>query len=98
MVKDLLLSISCQMLIFVTKVFCIKQTFILVKYLKEKALLGSPFLDSIFPMWVDDQGLRTKLLNKEILFEFTNPPGERSINTFRDQVIRAKENHVNLLK
>ena len=49
-------------------------------------------------MWVDDQGIRTKLLEKEIMFEFDNPPGERSINTIKDQVIRAKEKHVNLLK
>ena len=49
-------------------------------------------------MWVDDQGIRTKLLEKEILFEFDNPPRERSINTIKDQVIRAKEKHVNLLK
>ena len=33
---------------------CIKQTFILVKDLKEKAMLGVLFLSSIFPMWVDD--------------------------------------------
>ena len=63
---------------------CIKQTFILVKDLKEKTLLGVPSLSSIFPMWVDDQGIRTKLLDKEILFEFDNPPGERSINTIKD--------------
>ena len=49
-------------------------------------------------MWVDDQGIRTKLLDKEILFEFANPPDERNINTIRDQVIQAKENHVNFLK
>ncbi|WKA05473.1 hypothetical protein VitviT2T_023437 [Vitis vinifera] len=30
---------------------CIKQTFILVKDLKEKALLGIPFLSSIYPMF-----------------------------------------------
>ncbi|KAL6318637.1 hypothetical protein AAG906_000715 [Vitis piasezkii] len=35
---------------------CIKQTFILVKDLNEKALLGIPFLSSIYPMWVDNQG------------------------------------------
>ncbi|RVW67140.1 hypothetical protein CK203_063958, partial [Vitis vinifera] len=34
---------------------CIKQTFILVKNLKEKALLGIPFLSSIYPLWVDNQ-------------------------------------------
>ena len=52
---------------------CIKQTFILVKDLKEKALLGIPFLSSIYPLWVDNQGIRTKLFDKEILFEFANP-------------------------
>ena len=25
-------------------------------------------------MWVDNQGIRTKLFDKEILFEFINPP------------------------
>ena len=49
-------------------------------------------------MWVDDQSIRTKLLDKEILFEFANPPGERRINTLKDRVIMTKENHVNLLK
>ncbi|KAL6316145.1 hypothetical protein AAG906_015975 [Vitis piasezkii] len=52
---------------------CIKQTFILVKNLNEKALLGIPFLSSIYPLWVDNQGIRTKLFDKEILFEFANP-------------------------
>ena len=32
------------------------------------------------------------------MFEFANPPRERNINTIKDQVIRGKENHVNLLK
>ena len=51
----------------------IKQTFILVKDLKEKALLGIPFLSSIYPMWIDNQGIRTKFFDKEILFQFANP-------------------------
>ena len=38
------------------------------------------------------------LLDKEVLFEFTNPPNERNINTLRDQVIQAKENQGNFLK
>ena len=64
---------------------CIKQTFILVKDLNEKALLGVPFLSSIYPMWVDNQGIRTKLFDKEILFEFANPvvnitPCDQEIN------------------
>ena len=77
---------------------CIKQTFILVKDLKEKALLGAPFLSTIYLMRIDNHGIRTRLLEKEILFKFANPPGERNINTLRDQLIQAKENHVNLLK
>ena len=76
----------------------IKQTFILVRYLKEKVLLGVLFLYSNYPIRVDNKGLRTTLLDKEILFEFTNPPNERNINTLRDQVIKVKENQVNLLR
>ena len=76
----------------------IKQTFIIVRDLKEKALLGVPFSNSIYPIKVDEQGLRTMLLDKEVLFEFTNPLDERNINTLRDQVIEAKENQVNILK
>ena len=35
---------------------CIKQTFILVRDLKEKVLLGVPFLNFIYPIRVDNQG------------------------------------------
>ena len=75
-----------------------KQTFILVRDLKRKVLLGVPFLNPIYPIRVDNQGLRTTLLDKEILFEFTDLLDEKSINTLRDQVIKAKENQLNLLR
>ena len=55
-------------------------------------------MNSIYPIKVDDQGLRTMLLDKEVLFEFTNPPNERNINTLRNQVIQAKKNQGNILK
>ena len=63
----------------------IKQTFILVKDLKKKTPLRIPFLSSIYPMWVDNQVIRTKLFDKEILFEFANPvvnitPCDQEIN------------------
>ena len=77
---------------------CIKKTFILVRDLNEKVLLGVPFLNSIYPIRVDNQGLRTTLLDKEILFEFTDPLDERNINKLRDKVIKAKESQVNLFK
>ena len=42
-------------------------------------------LSSIYPLWVDNQGIRTKLFDKEILFEFANPvenitPCDQEIN------------------
>ena len=61
-------------------------------------MLGIPFLNSIYPIRVDNQGLRTTLLDREIFFEFTDPPDEGNINTLRDQVIKAKEDHVNHLR
>ncbi|RVW18795.1 hypothetical protein CK203_102744 [Vitis vinifera] len=54
---------------------CIKQTFILVKNLKEKALLGIPFLSSIYPLWVDNQGFMRSWPLKRIpkLLALKNP-------------------------
>ena len=49
-------------------------------------------------MWINEYGIRTKLVGKEILFKFANPPGERSINNLRDQMVEPKKNHVNFLK
>ena len=66
--------------------------------MKEKVLLGVPFLNFIYLIRVDNQGLETTLLEKEILFELTDSPDERNINTLRDQVIEVKEDHVNHLR
>ena len=76
----------------------IKQTFILVRYLKEKVLLGVLFLNSNYPIRVDNKGLITILLDKEILFEFIDPPNDGNIKMLRVQVIRAKENHADFWK
>ena len=55
------------------------------------------FLNTIYPIRVDNQELRTKLLDEEIFFEFVDLPDERNINGLRDQAIKAKENHINSL-
>ncbi|KAL6318639.1 hypothetical protein AAG906_000717 [Vitis piasezkii] len=61
----------------------------LIDNLNEKALLGIPFLSSIYPMWVDNQGIRTKLCDKEILFEFANPV--ESITQFRKSLMKEAQ-------
>ncbi|RVW24955.1 Enzymatic polyprotein [Vitis vinifera] len=79
---------------------CIKQTFILVKDLKEKALLGVPFLSSIFPMWVDDQDSveqHWKHLNRFLghhIHQGTFTPIQRSIefaDKFPDEIKDKKQ-------
>lgn len=48
---------------------------------------------------VDNQGIRTKLLNQEIFFEFAYSLDERNLNELRSTTIcrkiKTKENHIN---
>ena len=49
---------------------CIKTSFLLVKNISHQIVLGTPFLTQLYPFSIDNQGLKTKYNNQEILFEF----------------------------
>lgn len=72
---------------------CIQQPFIYfgIRF-KRRNILSKPISG------VDNQGIRTKLLNQEIFFEFAYSPYERNLNEFRSTTIcrkiKTKENHI----
>ncbi|GAV79827.1 LOW QUALITY PROTEIN: hypothetical protein CFOL_v3_23290, partial [Cephalotus follicularis] len=53
---------------------CIKQTFILVKDLDIRIILGQPFLEVIKPFKVKTEGIITKIFQQKILFTFNEKP------------------------
>ena len=83
---------------------CFKTTFVLVKNLTDKVILGNPFLCSLYPFTVDSKGITTQPFGQTIKFRFISKPIPRNISTIQpDEVsetvnlISAKTAHLKYL-
>jgi hypothetical protein len=90
---------------------CIKTTFILVKDITSKVILGNPFIALLYPIKeISEKGLTTQILGQKITFPFILPPMTRDINllkqmSFCNEInliykskIARKEKHLMFLK
>jgi hypothetical protein len=90
---------------------CIKTTFILVKDITSKVILGNPFIALLYPIKeISKKGLTTQILGQKITFPFILPPMTRDINllkqmSFCNEInliykskIARKEKHLMFLK
>ena len=81
---------------------CFKTTFVLVKNLTDKVILGNPFLCSLYPFTVDSKGITTQPFGQTIRFRFTSEPTPRNISTIKagivSDLISAKTIHLKYLQ
>ena len=81
---------------------CFKTTFVLVKNLTDKVILGNPFLCSLYPFTVDSKGITTQPFGQTIRFRFTSGPTPRNISTIKaglvSGLISAKTAHIKYLQ
>ena len=63
---------------------CINTLFLLVKNISHQIVLGTHFLTQLYPFQIDDQGLKTKYNNQEIIFEFIREIEVKEINQVED--------------
>ena len=81
---------------------CFKTTFVLVKNLTDKVILGNPFLCSLYPFTVDSKGITTQSFGQTIRFRFTSEPIPRNISTIQagivSDLINAKTTHLKYLQ
>ena len=81
---------------------CPETTFVLVKNLTDKVILGNPFLCSLYPFTVDGKGIITQPFGQTIRFRFTSEPIPRNINTIQTSkiagLISAKTTHLKYLQ
>ncbi|GAV75139.1 LOW QUALITY PROTEIN: hypothetical protein CFOL_v3_18618, partial [Cephalotus follicularis] len=75
---------------------CIKQTFILVKDLDIKIILGQPFLEIIKPFKVKNEGITTKIFQRKILFAFNARPITKEVNILKT-LSMFEEHLINLI-
>ena len=82
------------------KGICIKTSFLLVKNISHQIVLGTPFLTQLYPFQIDNQGLRTKYNDQEILFEFIKGIEVKEINQVQDFIylVQQKQKQVKFLK
>ena len=48
--------------------------FVLIKDLSSKIILGNPFMALLYPFLTTNEGIKTNVLGKDILFKFILPP------------------------
>ena len=81
---------------------CFKTTFVLVKNLTDRAILGNPFLCSLYPFTVDSKGITTRPFGQTIRFRFTSEPIPRNISTIQastsSDLVSAKTAHIKYLQ
>ena len=69
---------------------CFKTTFVLVKNLTDKVILGNPFLCSLYPFTVDSKGITTQPFGQTIKFRFISEPVPRNISTIQADRVSKK--------
>ena len=58
---------------------CFETVFVLIKDLSSKVILGNPFMVLLYPFLTIDEGIKTNVLGKDILFRFILPPIPKEI-------------------
>ena len=84
---------------------CFETVFVLIKDLSSKIILGNPFMTLLYPFLTTEEGIKTTVLGKDILFKFILPPIPKdiySLNTIVKEMdkerIDRKNRHLESLK
>jgi hypothetical protein len=84
---------------------CFNTSFVLVKNMSDKVILGLPFIHLLLPFTTDVDGITTAPFRQPVKFEFLQQFEENDIKMLKDNLvskaiclIKNKENHVKFLK
>jgi hypothetical protein len=63
----------------------IQTTFVLVKNITNKVILGNPFITLLYPIReISEKGLTTQILDQDVTFPFVMPPMTQDINLLKE--------------
>ena len=60
---------------------CFKTTFVLVKNMTDRVILGNPFMCLLYPFITDSEGITTHPFGQPVKFEFLRSPEPRDISS-----------------
>jgi len=109
--RDVLLETKMQITFEISKVHvcqdnvCFKTTFVLVKNMTDKVILGLHFITLLYPFTTDQDGLITYLMDEKVKFEFLAKPERSQLNAFKSNsisksvnLIKSKAQHIEFLQ
>ena len=78
---------------------CYKISLILVKDMNKEMILETHFLSLLYPLTVDEEGIKTVYENQEICFYFLNTPEIKDLNSVDKQInlIQKKKQQIKFL-
>jgi hypothetical protein len=74
---------------------CFKTSFVLVKNMTDKVILGLPFITMLYPFTTDQDGLITYPMDEKVKFKFLAKPERSQLNAFKSNSISKT---INLIK
>ena len=74
---------------------CFKTTFVLVKNMTDRVILGNPFMCLLYPFITNSEGITTHPFDQPIRFKFLKSPEPRDINSLQKVSISKTLNLVN---
>ena len=84
---------------------CFKTTFVLVKNMTDRVILGNSFMCLLYPFIIDNEGITTHPFGQPIKFKFLRSPELREISSLQDvsvsktlHMISANTQHLKHLK
>ena len=84
---------------------CFKTTFVLVKNMTDRVILGNPFMCLLYPFIIDSEGITTHPFGQPVKFMFLWSPEPREISSLQEisvsktlNLINAKTQHLKHLK
>ena len=84
---------------------CFKTTFVLVKNITDRVILGNPFMCLLYPFTTDSEGITTHPFGQPVKFKFLRSSKPREISSLQDvsisrtlNLINRKTQHLKFLK
>ena len=76
--------------------YCFRNTFLIVNNRTSDLILGTPFLTQIYPFYVNEMGLHTKIMSKTISLKFLTAAKQREIASLQSSSIYKQINSIHL--
>jgi len=85
--------------------YCFKNIFLIVQNITHDVILDTPFLTHIYPFSVNETGVHTKILDKQISFNFLSATKQREVSLLQNSsiykqvsLLQLKQNQISYLQ